>query len=328
MRTPTEGSDLFLHMLIQRNLRRPDQILHKLDLLRGAGFEHLGNGLDHCASGRGLFFKKQIIRANPQRIGKGNKNRQAELGISGFNMAHMCSGDPDLFRQIFLRKALRFSDFSDPLSDFVVVHPSTAYTVYFHLHYIGNNGRILINCVGYNMSNQFILPKGTIHMTTEQKAPSLIVQSDTNPTKAMASWLPFSVIAILIGVLVSNVGFSSLWDVPSYAPDSEEVLPIVIIVFGTFSWISGIVYPFIARSIAKKHSLRVFDDHIEGTGIVIAGGIQSIVGFYEKTAMISGIALAGQKLVAIYLTNGNSIRCLAYNAQEIVTATRQLIDRR
>lgn len=165
-------------------------------------------------------------------------------------------------------------------------------------------------------------------MTTEQKAPALIIQSDTNPTKAMTGWLPFSFAAILIGILVSNVGFSALWDVPSYAHGSEDILPMVIIVFGTFSWISGIAYPFIARSIAKKHSLRVFDDHIEGTGMVIAGGTQSIAGFHEKTAMISSAALAGKKLVAIYLTNGNCIRCLAYNAQEIVTATRQLIDRR
>ena len=68
---------------------------------------------------------EKIIGTYIQCIGQSYKNWQTQFCIASFNMAHMRVGDADTFCQRLLRQAVCFPDFSNSLTDFIIIHKIT-----------------------------------------------------------------------------------------------------------------------------------------------------------------------------------------------------------
>ena len=64
-------------------------------------------------------------------------------GVGGFNVAHVRSGNAYHLCKLLLRQSTRLSNFSDTLSDLIIIHTLTAYTTNKHLNCIGCGAKML-----------------------------------------------------------------------------------------------------------------------------------------------------------------------------------------
>ena len=67
---------------------------------------------------------EQLVRRDLQHLRQPDEDRQAQLGIGVFNVAHVNGGDAHLLRQLILGEAPGLPDLPDALSDSVVIDHS------------------------------------------------------------------------------------------------------------------------------------------------------------------------------------------------------------
>ena len=155
-------------------------------------------------------------------------------------------------------------------------------------------------------------------------ASKQIIKTDNNPEKAFKGSLKIALIGISLGILCIFVGNTLEENLTYYSKDYEELMAMGIYSLGVLMVLLGIGMPFFSRSNAGKSVLAVYDDHIEGSGFQIAGNVQTFVNFYEKYDKIQSVSTAGN-IISINLSDGKSLNCTAYNAEEVASAIRARI---
>lgn len=155
----------------------------------------------------------------------------------------------------------------------------------------------------------------------ENSQVRLVVSSDNSPQKAFLRALKFSIFAIVLGIAVTFVGYILLEDLTYFSKDSEEWMAIGVFAVGIILVVLGIVFPVAARITAGKCKIDVFEDHIEGKAFKVVANTQTLMDFYETYDKISSVSTA-KNIVSINLLSGNSIRCTAFNAEQVSKAIR------
>ena len=82
--------------------------------------------------------KQQVVRRDLKAAGQRGKDRQAQLGVPGFNVAHVGDRNADLLGKLLLRVPPRLPVFPYSLPDLVIIHEIT-YKVYLYLNCIGKS---------------------------------------------------------------------------------------------------------------------------------------------------------------------------------------------
>ena len=78
--------------------------------------------MERRAAVQGLGIVEQVIRTHIERLRDGDKDRQAELGVCGLDVAHVGRGNADALRELLLGKAARLPDLADALSNCIIIH--------------------------------------------------------------------------------------------------------------------------------------------------------------------------------------------------------------
>ena len=90
----------------------------------------------------GGLGKEKLVGADLQRLGQGDQDGEAELGVAGLDVAHVGGGDTDKLRQLLLRQAVSLARFPNSLPDCIVVHSNPAHIEKIYLNCIGIYVRI------------------------------------------------------------------------------------------------------------------------------------------------------------------------------------------
>lgn len=172
-------------------------------------------------------------------------------------------------------------------------------------------------------------------MSKQPADPRPILSNDHNPEKTLKAMGKFirtmtivSVILVIWGFLFSFLGFSLYGQLGPFAKDSEKFMSIAMISLGIIAILAGIIFPIAVKSIvkssAKNQEIRIYSDHVEGRAIRISGSTQTLLEFYETFDKIDSVSTT-ETNVSINLKDGNAIRCIASNAQEIASFLRSRI---
>lgn len=149
----------------------------------------------------------------------------------------------------------------------------------------------------------------------------LLVSGDTNPGKALRQWLIFSVIAILVGIVITVGGNTAVGELTYFSRDLEVILAHGMLIWGLVLIVLGIVLPFLSVTVARKSRLNVYEDYIEGYAFHVVANKRQLMGFHETYDKISSVSTV-KNSVSINLTSGNSIRCNVFNAEQVANAIR------
>lgn len=152
----------------------------------------------------------------------------------------------------------------------------------------------------------------------------ILVSGDNDPKKAFLKALKFTIFAIVLGIIVTFVGNILLEDITYFSKDYEELLAIVVFVMGILLIVLGLAFPFAAKVTAGKCRIAVYEDRIEGRAFRIVANTQTLTDFYERYDKIDSVSTAKNN-VSINLRSGNSIRCTAFNAEQVAKAIRERI---
>lgn len=110
-----------------------------------------------------------------------------------------------------------------------------------------------------------------------------------------------------------------------YADDSEELIAVAGIAIGLIAILAGILCPILQKKSvkngAKTQALRIYDNHIEGKGTLISGTTQTLMSFNETYDKIESISTT-ETHISFNMKNGNAIRCIALNGEEISNFVR------
>ena len=155
-------------------------------------------------------------------------------------------------------------------------------------------------------------------------ASKQIIQTDNNPEKAFWGSMKLALIAILLGIPCIYVGYELEQSLTYFSESYEEILAIGVFAVGVVMVLLGIGTPFFSRSKAKNDILTVYDDHIEGSCSKVEGQLQTFVNFYEKYDKIQSVSTAGN-IISVNLSDGKSLNCTAFNAEEVASAIRERI---
>ncbi len=163
-----------------------------------------------------------------------------------------------------------------------------------------------------------------------------IIVADNDPEKLGKAFGKFlrtmkivSTILIVLGALFAIGGFSMVNSLGPYADDSEKLIAVAGISIGLIAILAGIFCPILQKKSvkngAKSQELRIYNDHIEGKGTLISGATQTLMGFNETYDKIESISTT-ETHISFNMKNGNAIRCIALNAEEISHFVRNRLD--
>lgn len=158
-----------------------------------------------------------------------------------------------------------------------------------------------------------------------QNQPILV--ADNDPEKLCKAFGKFSrtmrivsAILIVLGSLFAVGGFFMVNSLGPYADDSEILIAVVGISIGLVAVLVGIFYPSLQKKTikngAESQELHVYNDHIEGKGTLLSGATQTLMDFHETYDRIESISTT-ETHISFNMQNGNAIRCIALNAEEI-----------
>ncbi len=163
-----------------------------------------------------------------------------------------------------------------------------------------------------------------------------IIVADKNPEKltlAFGKTLKIirraSIIAIVAGLIFTICGFNMLDSLKPYSDDLEEIGAMGAFSLGILGILAGILCPlFLKKAVlngAKSQELRIFEDHIEGKGTYISGTAQTLMSFSETYSKIESVSTT-ETHISFNMKNGNAIRCVALNAQEMSDYVRNKLN--
>lgn len=152
----------------------------------------------------------------------------------------------------------------------------------------------------------------------------LIVSNNNSPQEMFLKSLKLSLISILLGIVVTFAGKASINNLNYFSKDYEVILAKSVYVFGILMIVLSFFYPFAIKAIAKKQTINVYEDHIEGKAFNIVANTQTLVDFYETYDKISSVSTIENNVI-INLLSGNSIKCIAFNSNQIAGAIRERI---
>ncbi len=159
-----------------------------------------------------------------------------------------------------------------------------------------------------------------------------LISAETNPEKfirAMSKSLKtiriVSIVAVICGLFFVLAGFAMIEEQTPYSHDEDMIIPLLGFSMGVLSLLIGLfATPFAKanmRKIAQNQELNVYEDHIAGRATRISGSAQMPTDFYETYDKISSISTTETQII-INLKGGNSIRCIALNAQDLAEYIR------
>ncbi len=169
-----------------------------------------------------------------------------------------------------------------------------------------------------------------MYSTEQEKTP--VITSEVDRDKVFKSLekitKPMKIVAMIIipiGLLITVVGINALNELSPYAGDFESFCTAAMPGIGIIALIAGVLSLFLPKkmvaSAVEGEALRVYEDHIEGKSIRVSGAAQGKMEFYEPYDKISGVSITDTG-IAVNLKNGDSLRCIAANAQELAQAIR------
>ncbi len=165
---------------------------------------------------------------------------------------------------------------------------------------------------------------------TMDRSPVIVAQVDEKQTRqslqpATKPVKTASVVLLAIGALLTCCSFPMAGDLGPNAGDAEMLGAIGGLALGILSLIAGaaglIVSKKLVSNVAVGEELMVYEDHIEGKGLRLSGGAQLKSEFYVAYDRISGVSTTDIG-VSIHLKNGDMLRCVATNANEVAQAIR------
>ncbi len=114
-----------------------------------------------------------------------------------------------------------------------------------------------------------------------------------------------------------------------YADDSEKLIAVAGISIGFVAVLAGVFCPILQKKTiengAKSQDLRIYADHIEGKGTLVSGATQTLMAFNETYDKIESVSTT-ETHVSFNMKNGNSIRCIALNADDISNFVRNKLN--
>lgn len=165
---------------------------------------------------------------------------------------------------------------------------------------------------------------------TMDRSPVIVARVDENQTRqslqpATKPMKTASVVLLAIGALLTCCSFPMAGDLGPNAGDAEMLGVIGGIALGILSLIAGVAGLFLSKklisNVAEGEKLLVYGDHIEGKGLRLSGGTQTKSEFYVVYDRISGVSTTDIG-ISINLKNGDALRCVATNANEVAQAIR------
>ena len=151
-----------------------------------------------------------------------------------------------------------------------------------------------------------------------------IIQTDNNPEKVFKGSLKIALIGISLGILCIFVGNTLEESLTYYSESYEELMAMGTYSLGVVLVLLGIGMPFFSRINAGKSVLTVYEDRIEGSGFQVDGNVQTFVNFHEKYNNIRSVSINGNT-ISVNLSDGKSLNCTAFNAEEVASAIRDRI---
>lgn len=163
-----------------------------------------------------------------------------------------------------------------------------------------------------------------------------IIVADNDSEKLKKSFGKFlrtmrivSAILIVLGILFAVGGFSMVDSLGPYADDSEKLIAVAGISIGFVAVLAGVFCPILQKKTiengAKSQDLRIYADHIEGKGTLVSGATQTLMAFNETYDKIGSVSTT-ETHVSFNMKNGNSIRCIALNADDISNFVRNKLN--
>lgn len=169
-----------------------------------------------------------------------------------------------------------------------------------------------------------------MNQTTIKSAP--LISANTEPQKFIQSMSKIrkntrmaSIVAIICGLVFIIIGFSMTEDLTPYSSDMDKLAAFFGFGLGVLSLLFGLVAPSFLKKvllrIAQNQQMYVYEDHIEGRATRISGSTQTQMDFYETYDKINSVSTT-ETHISINLKDGNAVRCIALNAQELATIIR------
>lgn len=151
-----------------------------------------------------------------------------------------------------------------------------------------------------------------------------VMSTDNNPGKAFRGGMKVSVYCIIVGVITCIAGQWSIDSLNYFSKDYEEILAIGIYVLGIILILGAVVYPFGMTYVAKKCRMHIYEDCITGECFRIVANSQTLVNFQESYDKISSVSTIKNNIM-VNLKDGSTLRCNAYNAEDVAAAIRARI---
>lgn len=161
-------------------------------------------------------------------------------------------------------------------------------------------------------------------MNQSTQARSLVVSTDSNPGKAFANGIRLSIFCIVMGIIAIWAGQKLIDSLTYFSRDYEKIMAEAVYVLGYIMIMLAVIYPFCMKYIAKKNTMYVYTDCIEGVCFRIVASTQTLVNFQETYNNISSVSTVKNKIM-VNLKDGCTLRCNANNAENVAAAIRERI---